>query len=271
MKSLIFACLFICMSVSCIAQQFGILYYQADDKLVYLVQKAVPGSMLEFYSTRSGGKLLLQTKADKDGNATVEHSRSFRPAFVLNSSTNGLPAGNGKVRFLDIPEFIMQNIEVKHDVNTNLISWDCSVARPEGYSLSLERSINGQDFLPLKQFVIDKHTHYSFRDDTIGLAVYRVRIINQAKGIDYVSKEYLHAGVLFNIYPVPFKDKINIETSCGISTYAIYNSNGLIVLKGVGSKQSVTTIDMQQLPAGIYYLKARTNNNTEIAHKLTKQ
>ena len=267
-------CIFLSLGLSynSFAQQFAIVHFQVDDQLVYMIQKAEPGSLLEFYSARSGGKLLFESKADEAGSLRIEQPLSFRPAFTLNRLTGNPPVGKGVVQFIEEPEFCFQHFEVKHDVAGNSVSWDLSFSKTEGYSVALERSTNGRNFLLSETIAINGRTHYSSIDHTNGFVIYRLRIVNSTKGIDYVSKEIQVGSEAFRIYPVPARDRVTIETAEGISNYSVYNSSGVKVLEAAGSKHSLsTTIDVQYLPSGTYFLEAKTKNDKEIFCKIAKQ
>ena len=70
------------------------------------------------------------------------------------------------------------------------------------------------------------------------------------------------------IYPNPVRDKLRIISERGnVRAYQLYNSDGQIVKSGLISTDG---IDVNNLPAGLYILRLRMHNGSEVCYKVLK-
>ena len=72
------------LSVTSSTAQFT--YFEAEGIRYYETAGAVPGSDVEFYSEKWGGKLIKNTTTNEDGWLRFAGDKDFKPAFVLNRS-----------------------------------------------------------------------------------------------------------------------------------------------------------------------------------------
>lgn len=71
---------------------------------------------------------------------------------------------------------------------------------------------------------------------------------------------------LFEIYPNPSSNSITIRTTESIKSMIVYNTLGKMILE-----QSSSTINISNLPKGIYIAKIVFDNNEEIVQRIVKQ
>ncbi len=70
------------------------------------------------------------------------------------------------------------------------------------------------------------------------------------------------------IYPNPVREKIRIiNGKLNVRAYQLYNSDGQIVKSGIISTDG---IDVHNLPAGLYILRLRMRNRSEVCYKVLK-
>lgn len=84
--------------------------------------------------------------------------------------------------------------------------------------------------------------------------------VTYGEGIEELS-------VVLNIYPNPVKDKLYIETEANIEEINIYDAFGRLMTKVNGQ---TTTVDVSEYNAGVYIMKARSNNGETVKRFIKK-
>ena len=79
-----------------------------------------------------------------------------------------------------------------------------------------------------------------------------------------VSTEELQ-GETLRVYPNPTKDILNVQSAMPIKQVALYNMEGKIVLV-----ETMPTIDLSSLPAGVYTLVIHLVNGHTLIEKVIK-
>jgi hypothetical protein len=72
-----------------------------------------------------------------------------------------------------------------------------------------------------------------------------------------------------SIYPNPFTDKIQVESSSPIEAITIYNITGKLVIKLNNLSQQLLVIPAEELESGVYTISIKTTNSTSV-HKICK-
>jgi len=85
---------------------------------------------------------------------------------------------------------------------------------------------------------------------------------------DFLAVDEIHNNESkFSLYPNPAKDIVNIKSHQNLDQIKIYNANGLLV-KFISNLNNASVINISDLPAGIYLVKA---NNENKSFKLVKK
>jgi hypothetical protein len=81
--------------------------------------------------------------------------------------------------------------------------------------------------------------------------------------IAVLSKQDFDFGSYFNVYPIPAKDVLHLDTKneIGLKTINIYNTFGQMVMV-VTNPENNATIDVANLKTGTYFIKVITNKGT---------
>ena len=72
------------------------------------------------------------------------------------------------------------------------------------------------------------------------------------------------------IYPNPATDILNIVSGNDIQSLSIVNIHGSLVMKSNVSNSNTQTISVSDLPAGVYFLKVQTANETQTSRFVIK-
>lgn len=88
------------------------------------------------------------------------------------------------------------------------------------------------------------------------------------EGSGILSVDTIEDGASFNIIPNPADDHISIRSDQGVDEIDIYDISGKIMLRS--NSLDKDKLSIEELPAGIYFVKARINERT-ITKKLIKR
>jgi hypothetical protein len=111
---------------------------------------------------------------------------------------------------------------------------------PQSYSFTVQDPLEGFNYYRLRQLDIDGKANYS-------------KIVR----IDRLPEETLI------IYPNPATAILRIKIPESNVLLQILNSYGAVVKTNIRSGPGFTEITIQDLPAGIYYLKVLSNNKNQ--------
>jgi hypothetical protein len=269
--------LLLVMPGSGLAQQsnpFAAVYFKAEGKQVYQVRGAIPGTELDFYSRRDGGKHLMTVCADETGRLELKQGDSFRPAFVLNSKRkHAHTAGNGRIGFIESPEFVLDQLQVKALGTINSISWGLQCPVPEGYRLTLLRATAaGGAYEPVQQIAAGQQ-QYLLTDEGGATARYRLRVSNDNRQIDYTTGIYSAGQALaLKVYPVPAINRVYLDAGLDLANYIVRNSTGTVIASGaVAQQEGQYAIDISALIPGNYILEAVDRDGKSHVAQLIRQ
>ena len=74
-------------------------------------------------------------------------------------------------------------------------------------------------------------------------------------------------GVSLKIYPVPATTTITIKSTEAINEIVIYNEVGVEVMNEVGDGENITTVNVENLATGFYFVKVNNQKPVKIAKK----
>ena len=80
----------------------------------------------------------------------------------------------------------------------------------------------------------------------------------------FQAEQLMESEISLKVYPCPANDFINIEITTadtGRLILELFDNSGIKVLNQVVANQSVLQVNIQDIPCGIYYLKAFFSNN----------
>lgn len=141
---------------------------------------------------------------------------------------------------------------------------------------NIQRSINGKDFETIGTINATNklNNEYSYNDDSyskLHKTIY-YRIVAQDKDgkisyseIKLITPQQLNSNIV--IYPNPTKNNINIETSIKLNQISLvdYLGRRIKIFNNIEGKMTVNTND---LPQGIYFIKLTTSQNEIITKKI---
>ena len=136
----------------------------------------------------------------------------------------------------------------------------------------IERSTNGQQFDSIGFVAGNGNTstlsQYQFEDRHQQSAYYRLRQVD-LDGKATLS-QVVHLPIMnklqLTLFPNPAKDQVMILGADGTIEYEIFGADGKLVQSGT----TINTIDLNQLPAGLYQYRLKTGADQTIG-KLVKQ
>lgn len=88
---------------------------------------------------------------------------------------------------------------------------------------------------------------------------------------DVVAVEEVGAGSTVSIYPNPAYSKLYLESTIGLKKVTIYNSMGTVVYTGQFNQTQKHTIDIGQLPAGVYFINLKDLNGHMYTQRIVVQ
>lgn len=157
----------------------------------------------------------------------------------------------------------------------NQLSWNVAQEKNIAY-YQVQRSINGNDYTDIG---VVKATNsstaqlYLFNDENatdLDVAYYRLKVKEQNGNSNYSNTVVIHnlkqIASSINVYPIPTKDWINIETQEAILNVKIHDVRGKVVAEINGQNK----IDIGQLRTGVYIMKVETTSGTT-THKIIKE
>ena len=144
-------------------------------------------------------------------------------------------------------------------------------------SFDVEFSTDGLNFRKIKNIATKSHNgnssytiNYDFkrnwREDSLSIAYYRLKIIEQDRHFTYTPVISVVHPSLSNvrIFPNPTFGKITIENASG--NIIIYKSNGQIVLQKQLKQRGNVTLDISFLPENVYFIKVKDTTFKIIKH-----
>ncbi|MEO1259124.1 MAG: SdrD B-like domain-containing protein [Bacteroidota bacterium] len=162
------------------------------------------------------------------------------------------------------------------------VSWN--MEKVEGsYSFVVQRSKDGVEFTNLAtmpQSQSEGMNEYNFMDyfPNRGNAVYRVQLMEDGTHHSFSNEEQVQRfkeQQMFMTYPNPASDRINIETSNGVSTAVnaeLMSVQGkLISRERIAKDEMIHSIDLSGMRAGTYFLRLTYNDGEREMIRVVKK
>lgn len=188
--------------------------------------------------------------------------------LIFNSFTNGACGGASCTTSGNVLPVVISSFRLKQVNNSQCLTW---VAEDQGsvQNFTIEYSSSGTDFVSAGSVMATgsgNQTEYSFCDPVNRQSgFYRLKINETGGQVKYSSviKFSVKKDNAVEIFPNPAAGRLNIEMpASGIfnnAAYMIFAQDGRKVLSG---KLTSSFIDISKLPAGIYNLNIRTEEET---------
>jgi hypothetical protein len=93
---------------------------------------------------------------------------------------------------------------------------------------------------------------------------------SDCKQISNVGFDEYNAESNLRFYPNPAKTVLNIESNNAVEV-SILDIIGHQVMSHINTRNALTTINIEQLPAGVYFIKCKFENNKSVTRKFIKQ
>jgi hypothetical protein len=240
--------------------------YTKDGALFYQVSGCVPQSMLEIYSTPSGGSLVATARADEQGNALVEVPKGKSYAFAMNRTraTKGGDAGAGYYIALGQPVLSVQSVtaedgQLRWQVSGQDAGVSCQVLGSDGTNATLQRrDASGGS--------------YSYSGATPGTDQYSVQLTDAASGLRIsLGKAVLAKPGAVRVGPTVFSDVLNVQLlTVPSGTLQLYNGNGALV-HSTAVRQGLNAVNLSTVaPAGYVVRVLDRNSRTVFTGRVTK-
>ncbi len=223
--------------------------YEAEGITYYEVRGCKPGSELLFHSSASGGELIRTAKANSNGEYTGTGTKDFKPAMVLNRSSNTVHLYREK-------DFILEHIGLKKSGETIFLSWIAGTNPAAAISFSILKSKDGIHYEKVNTIpsVPDKASHqYHYQGEN---ALYKIAVNSVSDGVKYTTG-VLQSGenTELKLYPVASSTTINVSIPSGYlyRTFHIISSTGQVAKK-IRLTDPVTLLNISDLSSGVYFL-----------------
>lgn len=161
--------------------------------------------------------------------------------------------------------------------NTALLSWKTSF-ETNSSSFDVQRSRTGQDWETMGSVAAQGENrdvfNYSFVDSKpwSGNNLYRLKMIDQDGTFTFSKWINMNFDIIANaeVFPNPVVDKLNLEISdwSQISAVQLYNIAGKPVYEARNTP--VSSIDVKNLPSGMYVMHITRNNGNVVTYKIVK-
>lgn len=149
-----------------------------------------------------------------------------------------------------------------------VLTWFHSV--PTGkYTSGVATASNGDDVVitndPSKwEFIIVAHyaarNTYIDKDAIVGVTP----SVLIPTGVEVIGDDNLHA---VQIYPIPAHSSITVKSPEAINSIVIYNEAGVEVININGDGETITTVNIEDLATGFYFVKVNNNAPVKIIKK----
>jgi hypothetical protein len=183
--------------------------------------------------------------------------------------------------------YLVSNIDVlaadinlftaKNSSQSNLLNWQLT-NYSEVETFEIERSKNGILFTTIAEVKAGQTEKYSYTDAAYltGINYYRLKIKHYNGEITYSKVVMVNNGDIkgYKIIGNPVQTTLQLIHPAlnEVSTYRIINSTGLTVITGrIEKQQTSSSINVQQLHSGYYYLQLNNNSGTATLMPFIKQ
>ena len=235
--------------------------FQVEDKCILEVDGAIPNSIVEFYSTPHGGKLLKRDVLNNNGKLQITFEAEKSPSFVLNTSKsyNGSAKGTGFVQYLDQKDFIIRDINMVKEGNVLSIRFE-SLTNPDkevSYELVSLDETGKQEVIHV--FTPNEDKDWEMMDFEYALAPrtkYRF-VVKSGDTERYARELYNSEGQNdYIVYPSITDNEIYVEFKQATehSPYTITDVKGVVISSGEITDLK-TEIQISDFAGGTYFIR----------------
>jgi hypothetical protein len=192
------------------------------------------------------------------------------------------PTGNSRIAYINhlkldiIPSAVLPvTLKEFRAVNAgshNLLYW-ASATESTGDTYILERSRDGKTFTEISHFDAKVSTDktYNFTDETpfAGITFYRLRLTGKDGKINFstvVNATVKQGGFQVKLYPNPVKNQVTLAAAgfSGKPVIQICELSGHAFKTIAADETGITTINIDFLPTGTYFMKYKDETHLEI-------
>ncbi|MDF1695591.1 MAG: T9SS type A sorting domain-containing protein, partial [Saprospiraceae bacterium] len=231
------------------------------DALVYNTNEAFDPELAELYNdpTIFDPDEMVQVNEDELNNAEFNSIQrgSWFVSFPTPRSMNALPVE-------------LTYLAVDRDEKGNRIMWTTESEVNNNY-FEILRSNNGSNFQPIGRvngnINSTKEINYSFIDEnpTIGRNYYKLKQVDLDGSFEYsYIVQIENKAEKVAIYPTIATNHITVEIKDTESAKLSIVNNAGQTLKVVSLTSALTTVDISELPVGVYYAKVQSNTQYQV-------
>ncbi|MFT3825684.1 MAG: T9SS type A sorting domain-containing protein [Chitinophagaceae bacterium] len=213
-------------------------------------------------------------------------SRTIYSTSTYIAADTNIVSGNQSSEF-NLP-LVLTAFSASLNDQTVSLSWTTGQEKELSHFV-IERSTNGRDYSSVAMIFTGDYDnvkqHYTYKDvlrtQSAGVLYYRLRLVDmqgryQNSNVEIVRNSKDANGIKLFAYPNPATEEVRIvipvEWQNKTLNYGIYDSKGQLVKHATNSQcGSTEVINVRELGAGVYVVKASSANTTEATMRIVKQ
>jgi hypothetical protein len=240
-----------------------LIHFTVDDQAYYLISNCNPGSNVELFSQKWGGKGLMTLLADSTGSARVKTDTSFKPAFALNRNRrneNG-KIGNGTVGFTPEAEFSLDNMTMSLSGDNVQINWQGKACNDTLINYTVVKTKNGTTDVLCTYTGNKDGQYYSYVGEYDADAVYSIQIFNITAGLRYQTPINVAGRTNeIQVFPTVVSNNVNIIVPAknAVNEYRIIDMQGRVVMSGA-LYTGKNNLSLKNLAPGNYLVSVPDN------------
>ena len=184
---------------------------------------------------------------------------------MLSKPASGLPVVNKITASFDATK--LYSFDVTHQDGKDLLQWNVSI-NPNLAEFQIERSDNGTQFNTVDSVypkdvagVVASYQFYS-PDIVTGTRYYRLKLVYNDGSFDYSSTVTLDDGTNNRVVMLYSSlKKFELVTPYHLNLVNVVNASGQSLIRYTDVAAGTQTIDMDNFPAGIYWVQCLSNKN----------
>ncbi|MEY4875618.1 MAG: hypothetical protein RL708_767 [Bacteroidota bacterium] len=242
--------------------KFSAACFQIADVVYTVIENAKPNTVLEFYSTIHGGKLVANCTTDKLGFAQKVFSAKAVPGFAINKPS--ADSREGFVEHFIEKEFVLEKFEAQRNGNTISLNWNANSSAKNTITFEILKSTDGKNYSVINTQQANSSeglSTYTFTENFNESSSYKLRIIKNNSIARYTSEPLnADANKSFKVYPTVSSTNIHIDASDNTiepTPFYIINVSGEILKNGLLDKAQ-NEVAINEFVAGIYFVQIGT-------------
>jgi hypothetical protein len=253
------------------ARSQQVCWFEAGHTDYYKITACIPNSDIEFYSDKTGGRVLKQATVDAEGSYCINSKKNFNPAFVLNvkhPNTKGI-TGSGIVHFFDTKEFSIDDVAINATQNTATLTFKAQSDPAKDIYFDILKSKDGINFSVIGKIDANNsgiQSLYTFTDNDNDASFYKVRVVNAQEGERYATGLLFAESGIAKIYPTVATSTFSIalDKQYSNATYTIYSADGRLVSQG-DLHNMITGISVGNWATGSYIVLVYAGTHKTVA------